>query len=255
VTTVGVAGHHDGASTRYGSPEPYRDEFERVGVAELVAGASWRPYREARPALPRAYDPPSPRSWAFDPHEIRATYRHLSKRFFWSLRPGRPSEASMAWAESVLTDVERRFLHEMSPADQRHGIGVGRLAARVSGESVVGRAGLLHDVGKIDCRLGPLGRAVATYLRRCLPATADHLSRQWLQRVRQAPDARLKPRTWRERFAAYWMHPWTGRLMLERAGVDPKVAAWAEHHHHCYIGEDLLFDWADATLLWELDGD
>lgn len=230
-------------------------DLRRIGVNELLAGAPWRPPFAPCDPLPRADDPPSPRSWTYDPMRNGPGWGHLTRRFLWSLRPGGPSEPSLQWAHSVLTAPERVLFDQMPGYDRRHAIGIGRLAAKVSGDHVVARAGILHDVGKIECRLGPFGRAAATLFRRALPVSADRLSRSWYAKVAATPDGRLRPRTWLERFAAYWMHPWTGRLILERAGVDEAVAAWAEQHHHLYVVEDLVFDWDSATLLWELDRD
>lgn len=230
-------------------------DVRRVGVDDLLAGAAWHPPFGPCEPLPRTYDPPSPRSWAYDLRHHGPGWGHLARRFLWSLRPGGPSEASSQWAHSVLSAPERILFDEMPGYDRRHGIGVGRLAGKVSGDHLVARAGLLHDVGKIDCRLGPFGRAAATLFKRVLPVTADRLSRRWLARVRETRDGRLGPKTVLERFAAYWMHPWTGRLMLERAGAHPSVSAWAEQHHHLYVVEELVFDWDRATLLWELDSD
>lgn len=230
-------------------------DLRRIGVDELLAGAPWRPPFPPCEPLPRAYDPPSPRSWAYDPLRNGPGWGHLIRRFFSSLRPGGPSEASAQWAHSVLSAPERILFDEMAGYDRRHAIGVGRLAGKVSGDHLVARAALLHDVGKLDCRLGPVGRAGATLFKRVLPVTADRLARQWYARVLAAAGGRLRPSRVIERFAAYWMHPWTGRLMLERTGADPTVAAWAEQHHHLYIVEDLAFDWHSATLLWELDSD
>lgn len=251
--TAGILPGTDDLETGEGIPGV--PDLRRVGVDELLAGAPWRPPFGPCEPLPRAYDPPSPRSWAYDPLRNGPGWGHLTRRFLWSLRPGGPSEASLQWAHSVLNAAERALFDEMPGFDRRHAIGIGRLAGKVSGDQVVARAGILHDVGKIDCRLGPFGRSAATLFRRILPVSADRLSRLWYARVAASPDGRLRPRTVLERFSAYWMHPWTGRLMLERAGTDPAVAAWAEHHHHLYVVEDLVFDWNRATLLWELDSD
>lgn len=234
---------------------PRHPDLHRVGVDDLVRGATWRPPLSPCDPMPRAADPPNPRSWAYDPLRHGPGWGHLVRRFCSSLRPGGPSEASTQWAHSVLSVPERGLFDQMPGYDRRHGIGVGRLAGKVSGSHVVARAGMLHDIGKLDCGLAPVGRAAATLFKRALPVTADRMSRRWYRRVLATSDGRLRPTGWGERFASYWMHPWCGRLMLERAGADPAVAAWAEQHHHLYVVEDLALTWDDATLLWELDGD
>ncbi len=209
----------------------------------------------ARPPVqrPRDHDPPAPRSW--DYQRTRAPYSHLAKRFFASLSRRSPSVSSRAWADATLNPGERRLFAEMKTFDQRHAIGVAREVYERTGDALCARAALMHDVGKLDCRLGPVLRSVATVTGRYLPVTADTWSRRWWRRVGDTPDGRLRPVSWRERMASYWMHPWEGRLMLDAAGADPYVSAWAEQHHHQYCAVDLLVPWAEACVMWDADSD
>lgn len=185
----------------------------------------------------------------------RVPYEHLAGRFFLSVRSGGPSPERLAWVRGVLADGEWELFSGLADFDQRHAIDVGGLVAERTGEPVAVRAGLLHDVGKIDCGLGPVGRAVATLVRRFLPVTAEHWSRRVWERVRADPAGRVRPRNLGERFALYWLHPWTGRRMLAAVGSDAPVAAWAEHHQHPYLRDDLAFGWETSVVLWEADND
>lgn len=202
---------------------------------------------------PRDWDPPSPRSWNF--RYDRPPMRHLARRFFQSLSRRPPSKTSRAWADAMMNQGERELFHAMQTFDQRHAIGVAKLAYELTGDRLCARAALLHDVGKIDCRLGPVGRSVATLFGRYLPTTKDIWAREWLAHVRTTPHGRLRPRSLKQRFASYWVHPWVGRQMLEAAGADEFVSAWAEHHHHPFIVEDLMVSWREACVLWGADGD
>lgn|GEM_PF-53281 len=203
--------------------------------------------------LPRESLPPGPRSWTCTVRD--SSYGHLAIRFFRSLRPGGPSASSLAWAENLLDAGEWKLFCEMPGFDQRHCLGVGRGAHRITGSELVGRAGLLHDVGKVDCGLSPFGRSFATVGKRLFPVTAARWTWLWWERVRAAPTDRLVPSSWQERFSAYWAHPWTGRRMLEAVGAHPVVAAWAEHHHQIYVPEGIFFSWEQAVALWDCDND
>lgn len=207
---------------------------------------------ELRP-LRRPEDPPRPRSWRV--RAARTPYEHLADRFFLSLRSGAPAQERLAWARGALTDTEWSLFARLPDFDQRHAVGVGRFVSERTGDPVAVRAALLHDVGKLDCSLGPVGRAAATLVRRLLPATAEHWSRGLWEQVRADPAGRVRPRRWRDRFAVYWLHPWIGRRVLTAAGAEPAVAAWAEHHQHLYVPDDLAFPWETAVVLWEADND
>src|SRR5262245_19967608 len=93
---------------------------------------------------------------------------HLSGRFFRALWPGSPRPDDVAWVETVLTpDGFAQFRRQPSP-DQRHAIGVARdVQARLVDTPYADdprwmSAALLHDIGKLDSRLGLYGRVVAT---------------------------------------------------------------------------------------------
>jgi hypothetical protein len=109
----------------------------------------------------------------------------------------------------------------MSGPDRRHAVGVARRTLallpsdRHPDRSVVAAA-LLHDVGKLESRLGTLGRAVVTGLvvavgRRRLTETSAS--------------------GWRGQARAYLRHPHLGGALLRAAGSDPLTIAWAEEHH------------------------
>jgi len=97
----------------------------------------------------------------------------------------------------------------MSAPDRRHAVAVAR---RLGPEAAVAvPAALLHDVGKVDSRLGPVRRAGVT-------AAAVVLGRT---RVARGGG----------RMARYLRHDSLGAALLERAGSDALTVAWAREHH------------------------
>lgn len=119
---------------------------------------------------------------------------HLVARFFRSLSAAPPSIAAETWADDRLSAAERELWIQLCNQDRRHSVGVARRFVEVrphATQSEVAGA-LLHDVGKIECRLGTFSRVVATL---------------------------VGPRT--KRFRAYHLHEEIGARMASLAGSDP----------------------------------
>jgi len=149
-----------------------------------------------------------------------ATYVHLTQRFFGSLRPGGPSARDGQWVDSVLSSDEHALWRRMSGPDRRHSVQVARGVQRTLGDDVpteVLAAALLHDVGKIHCRLRTFGRVVATLT------------------IKTA--GRTEVASWSQvggihrRIALYQDHPAIGGDDLELAGSHPLTIAWTREHH------------------------
>jgi hypothetical protein len=151
---------------------------------------------------------------------VTASWRHLATRFFGSLRPGGPPPADEAWARDALLPGEVALWERMSGADRRHAIGVARRAEAALGAPADRRvlaAALLHDVGKVDSRLGPARRAVATLAGM---AGGHDAARRW--RARSGPVGRV---------GRYLCHDAIGADLLAAAGSDALTVAWAREHH------------------------
>jgi hypothetical protein len=140
---------------------------------------------------------------------------HLARRFFTSLRSTPPPGGDEAWALSNLLPGESVLWGQMSGADRRHAIGVGRSTSALLGDPTraVLAAALLHDVGKIEARLGTVARAGVTALA---VAVGPH---------------RLTGRA-----ALYLQHPSLGASLLTAAGSDPLTIAWTLEHHLAAAG-------------------
>lgn len=89
---------------------------------------------------------------------------HLAARFFTSLSPRPPDVVDENWADDHLSAGERRLWRQLSNQDRRHSVAVARrfVDARPAATRDEIAGALLHDVGKIRCRLGTFGRTVAT---------------------------------------------------------------------------------------------
>ena len=126
------------------------------------------------------------------------------RRFVWSIGGGEPDPDDEAWLVGQLSTAEAELYEAMSANDRRHAVLGARLVADRPRDVVVAAA--LHDVGKTPARLGTLGRVGATL-------------------------AGLVPLRWGGRVGRYLDHAEVGAAMLEAAGSDPLVVAWAREHH------------------------
>ena len=165
-------------------------------------------------------------------HLSRLRYaRHLVKRFAGSLwPPGGPSRADEAWAAQWLGEGELALWRCMSGPDRRHAVGVARrtLAELPSAERAVVAAALLHDVGKVEAGLGPVGRVLATLAGPLLGRRGDGdegESGGSGGRGGSGPGGGLA------RLARYRRHDAIGASLLAAAGADPVTVAWAREHH------------------------
>jgi len=116
------------------------------------------------------------------------------RRFAGSLSRRAPSSADVVWASEHLSAEECALWASMPVTDRRHSLAVARrfVVARPAASTAEIAGALLHDVGKVESRLGTFGRVVATL---------------------------VGPRT--DRFRTYHRHEEIGARMLADAGSDP----------------------------------
>ncbi|MEY3360794.1 MAG: hypothetical protein RL531_513 [Actinomycetota bacterium] len=173
-----------------------------------------------------------------------AHLRHLVRRFLGALSPAAPRDADTEWAESRLTDPERVVFAAMANHDRRHAIGVARRTVEAlgpAGPEDVAAAALLHDVGKIHARLGPVGRAIATVRIAC----------RGRDRVRAEVTRSERAR----RRAIYADHAAIGAADLRARGARARVAGWAEVHHDPSRWPESGFDPIATAALHAADDD
>ena len=144
-------------------------------------------------------DESDPSTWAQKPERITnplmaaTKLHHLVPRFIGSLPPTPPPVTDEVWVDTHLLPGERSLWVQLSNQDRRHSVAVARrfvgVRPRATRAEIAGA--ILHDVGKVDCGLGPFGRVVATLVGARTP-----------------------------RFASYHDHEDLGAEMLSAAGSD-----------------------------------
>ena len=89
---------------------------------------------------------------------------HLVARFVTSLPATPPPAEHEAWVDDHLLAGERTLWVRLSNQDRRHSALVAKrfLAARPAASRAEIAGAILHDVGKIECRLGTFARVAAT---------------------------------------------------------------------------------------------
>jgi hypothetical protein len=148
---------------------------------------------------------------------------HLVRRFFGSLWPGGPALPDETWVSSQLLAGEQDLWRRMSGPDRRHAVGVARrvdqalASAGLEASRPVLAAALLHDVGKLDARLGTYGRVIATVAGR-LGGPA-------------MPQAWSQTKGFTRRVGLYLRHSQLGAERLRLAGSDPLTVSWTAQHH------------------------
>jgi hypothetical protein len=148
---------------------------------------------------------------------------HLSNRFARALWPGRPRPEDRAWVESVLSPAAYAHWSLLPAHDQRHTIAVARAVQADLGGTPEGgderwlAAALLHDVGKLDARLGVYGRVVATVSG---AVGGPGMAEAWSERG-----------GFTRRVGLYLRHPELGAQRIRLAGGPEEAAQWAAAHH------------------------
>jgi len=132
---------------------------------------------------------------------------HLVGRFVRSLSSAPPSAADERWVDDTLTAAERALWIRLSNQDRRHSIAVARRfeERRASATRAELAGALLHDIGKVECGLGTLGRVAATV---------------------------VGPRT--HRFRLYHDHEAIGARLVADAGSDPVTVELVDERGPAY---------------------
>jgi len=153
---------------------------------------------------------------------------HLVRRFFGSLRARRPVPEDQLVVAGLLTPAEAALFWAQPVADQSHGVASFRAVIRDQpSRRDLGRAALLHDVGKRHAGLGTMGRSIASALAFAHIAVSG-------------------------RYAAYLDHGSLGAADLRHAGSDPLSIGFAADHHGARPDRIDPDDWA---ILVAADGE
>ena len=147
---------------------------------------------------------------------------HLARRFFGALRPGGPDVSDTGWVGTVLNPQEFDVWKRMPGHDRRHSVQVARDVQSMLVGTTYGddarwiEAALLHDVGKLDSRLGVFGRVGAT-----LAGAAAGVG---------MADAWSEKRGITRKFGLYLRHPELGASRIRMCDGSREAALWAEAH-------------------------
>ena len=90
--------------------------------------------------------------------DFMANQLHLVRRFIKSLSRTSPSSSDIAWVNECLLPGEFELWLRMESYDQRHSIEVARRFTNLHREFTRDQvaAALLHDIGKVHSKLGPV---------------------------------------------------------------------------------------------------
>jgi hypothetical protein len=149
-----------------------------------------------------------------------ASIGHLARRFFGAVLARPLTAVERDEVAHELLDGERALFAALTRADQRHGLVVARCVRSRLGPGAtrpVMAAALLHDVGKLDSRLGTYGRVVATV---CAKVAGRDMAGPWSTGT-----------GFTRRVGLYLRHDELGAQRLTLAGSDALTVAWAREHH------------------------
>jgi len=128
---------------------------------------------------------------------------------------------------ALLLPGERALWQRMSGPDRRHAVGVAQDTVEGLGGGEPSReviaAALLHDVGKVEARLGTFSRVGVT-----LAAMAAGRTRvlAWAGSTPEGGRVSL-----RHRIGLYLAHDQVGEELLRAAGSHVLTVTWAREHH------------------------
>ena len=149
---------------------------------------------------------------------------HLTRRFFGALSPRAPAAEDLVWVDTVIDNESLSTQWRRMPNhDQRHAIGVARgVQTQLAGTEFADdprwlSAALLHDIGKLDARLGLYGRVVATTSASLL---GRDMADAWSERSGVV-----------RRVGLYLRHPALGADRIRLVGGPEDAAVWAAAHH------------------------
>lgn len=149
--------------------------------------------------------------------------RHLSGRFVRALWPAPARPVDVEWVASVLSPGAYAEWQQQPAHDRRHTVRVAReveatlAATPYANDPRWIAAALLHDIGKLDARLGVYGRVVATVSG---AAGGRGMADAWSERS-----------GFTRRVGLYLRHPELGADRIRLLRGPEEAAQWAAAHH------------------------
>jgi putative nucleotidyltransferase with HDIG domain len=136
-------------------------------------------------------------------------------------------------AESYLGEAGIFLFNQMSYADQKHAVNVGRylLSEKVdttgANLQLLIKAALLHDVGKVKGDISWWNRIIVGVIRRCFPKVRQRRAKRGEAGLGHALYVDLT-------------HPDRGAYMAQSLGIDPEVVSLIRQHHNPLDEQDSL---------------
>ncbi|HBL35438.1 MAG TPA: hypothetical protein DD734_08320 [Firmicutes bacterium] len=127
-------------------------------------------------------------------------------------------------AESYLEEAGLFLFNQMSYADQKHAVNVGRylLSDKIDTTGadlkLLIKAALLHDVGKVKGEIAWWNRIIVGVIRRFFPKLRQKRAKRGEAGLGHALYVDLS-------------HPDRGAYMAQSLGIDPTVVSLIKHHH------------------------
>lgn len=126
-----------------------------------------------------------------------------------------------AWTEKddnifidrFLNSGERVLFDRLPAHEKRHAQCTAAMIVRDGGSRAQVKAALLHDIGKVNGKVGIIKKSVLVLMDKFFP--------RWSRRLSESM----------EMFNIYYNHPEIGASLLEKVGTEPEVVRLVRYHH------------------------
>lgn len=160
---------------------------------------------------------------------------------FWAAITARVTQEEAEWVAHRLTEAEARLFWRMNLPDRQHTIRVARTALRLADEEaqevdrvLLVKAGLLHDVGKVQGDVSTMDKVLTVLGHKFAP----RMMRSWGREGRGNKIDNLRHACY-----VYFHHPQRGADFLRRIGEEEALLELVLHHHDRPTdGDSVLLD-------------
>lgn len=157
---------------------------------------------------------------------------------FWAAITARVTQEDATWVNQHLSEEEARLFFRMNLPDQQHTIRVARTAMELAKAqtgavdcTLLLKAGLLHDVGKIKGDVSTMDKVLTVLGHKFAP----HMMRSWGREGRGTKIDNLRHACY-----VYFHHPQRGADFLRQIGEKEDLIELVAHHHDHEQAEDTL---------------
>lgn len=137
------------------------------------------------------------------------------KQFLKGIRPHIPVEKEQ-FLKKYLTPEENSLFYKLPRHERSHAVNtawtINSIQDGIDKETLI-KAGLLHDIGKIEGKSGIIRKSILVLMDRFLPVLSYNLSRKL------------------NMFYVYYNHPAIGAKLLEGINTDGHIVQLVRYHH------------------------